>query len=159
MIQRFLLIYTFSMLNVYGIDFDQLSNIKQKPVQNTYKANTFDTNQAKNEINTIPRKNSGLENTLNDGLKAMGKYAREGASSSAKNRNGTKTFSCKYSCISDVGLLYETIRNVGSIIISADSYSSAKDKANDIAQKRCKNTSDKHGYKMRGGSADCGFGH
>lgn len=77
------------------------------------------------------------------------------SSSYSSSSDSTRTYTCKYSCISDVGLLYETYRDIGSIEISGSSYSDVKNKADEIAEKKCKSTLDKHGYKMRYGSTSC----
>lgn len=74
------------------------------------------------------------------------------SSASSVSPNKINSYICHYDCISDVGLLYETYRNVGTFHIRSNySLSSAREKAN----KRCKSALDKHGYKMRYGSVGC----
>ena len=77
------------------------------------------------------------------------------SSSSSSPSNSKTTLNCKYSCISDVGIFYETYYNYGTINVTGSSYSSAWNKASDMAEKSCKVATDKNGYKMRGGSVNC----
>jgi len=151
-----LLIVLTIALSGKDIDFDALA--KSEPQSGSVSLSFKDAAKV-NEKNIMKLQRKQIK-PIYDGLKAISDYSRNERSQtySSSSSSGSKTFSCTYSCLSDVGLLYETYRNVGSMKISSNSYSSAIDKAYSIAEKRCKATLDKHGYKMRGGSVDCDFG-